>query len=62
MGEPDHGHPRLAGPRHRDAHLGPSAAEALRPDETPHIPDHDEKHLRARRLPTHHHLFPTLCR
>uniref|UniRef100_A0A8B9MYN5 ATPase plasma membrane Ca2+ transporting 3 n=1 Tax=Accipiter nisus TaxID=211598 RepID=A0A8B9MYN5_9AVES len=62
VGQPHHGHLRLLGAGHRAAHGGPAAAQALRPQQAPHLPHHAEEHLGPRRLPARHHLHPPLRR
>ncbi|XP_059924195.1 plasma membrane calcium-transporting ATPase 1-like isoform X5 [Gadus macrocephalus] len=60
VGQPDHGHPGLPGPGHRAPHRVSSAAPALRPQQAPHLPHHDEEHPGTRHLPARHHLHPPL--
>ena len=62
VGEPDHGHLRLAGPGHRAAHRVPAPEEALRPQQPPDLQDHAEEHPGTQRLPAGHHLHPAVCR
>lgn len=62
VGEPDHGHVRLAGAGHGAADRGAAAAQTLRPQQAAHLPHHDEEHPGPRCLPAHPHLHPALCR
>lgn len=56
LGEFNHGHVGVPGPRDRDADVGTPSPEALRPDEAPHLQDHGEKHSRTSHLSADHHI------
>lgn len=62
MGQPHHGHARLPRPRHRNADPRPAAAKALRKDQTPHQPHHDEEHPRPGDIPALHYLLTVIRR
>lgn len=62
VGEPDHGHARLAGAGHRDADARPAAAQAVRPHQAADLAHHDEEHHRPGHLPADRHLCAAVRR